>query len=230
MPPARHLCQHHAEGKQVGSRIERPPFQLFRRHVVGRADDHSLGRQLRFSDRASGSVGRNEILDPLGKPEVHHLHMALLGEHDVGGLQVAVQKPDGMRFQKRLGNLAGHANRLRQRHGTLEQPVMQGGAGDVLHHQEQFVAVCANFEDLADVWVIQRSDGQRFAAKTLPRLAVGRHPCRQELDGDLAFEPGIPGAIHLAHAARAKWCNDFIDAEAGAGNEGQVAWIIRERL
>ena len=119
--------------------------------------------------------GDDEILDPLGKAEVHHLHMALLGEHDVGGLQVAVQKPDGMRFQKRLGNLAGHANRLRQRHWTLEQPVMQRVAGDVLHHQEQFIAVFANLEDLADVWVIERGDGHRFAAKAFPRLPVGRH-------------------------------------------------------
>ena len=55
------------------------------------------------------------------------------------------------------------------------QPAMQRFAGDVLHHQEQRVAVFANFENLADVRMIDRGHGHRLAAQTLARVRVSRH-------------------------------------------------------
>ena len=78
MPPARHLGQNHAEGKQVGSHIERRAFHLLWRHVVRRADDGAVGGQLSRPQLARGGVGRRQILDPLGEAEVHDLHVALL--------------------------------------------------------------------------------------------------------------------------------------------------------
>ena len=96
------------------------------------------------------------------------------GEHDVGRLQIAVQKPAGMGFLERLGNLSGHAQRIGQRHWAVQQPAVQRFAGDVLHHEEQRIAVFANFENLADVRMIDRGDGHRLAAQTLARVRVGR--------------------------------------------------------
>ena len=43
---------------------------------------------------------------------------------------------------------------------------------------------------------------------------------RQHLDRDLASEPRVAGAIHLAHAAGAERGDDLVGAEAGTGGEG----------
>ena len=45
---------------------------------------------------------------------------------------------------------------------------------------------------------------------------------RQDLDRDLALQLRVGRAIHLAHAAFADRRGDFVDAEAGAGGQGQV--------
>ena len=46
---------------------------------------------------------------------------------------------------------------------------------------------------------------------------------RQDLDRDLTFQLGVGRAIHLAHAAFADLGGDFVDAEARAGSESQIA-------
>jgi hypothetical protein len=51
---------------------------------------------------------------------------------------------------------------------------VQRFARDVLHHEEQRVAVFANFENLADVRMIDRGHGHRLAAQTLARVRVSR--------------------------------------------------------
>ena len=172
MTPADHLGQDHAERKQVGARVERQALRLLGRHVVRRADDGPVRGQVGCPDVARRLVRRRQILDPLGEAEVHDLHVPLLGQHDVGGLQIAVQKPAGMGFLERLGDLSGHAQRLGERQSAVLQPAMQRLAGDVLHHQEQRVAVFADLEDLADVRVIERGHGHRLAAQTLARVRV----------------------------------------------------------
>ncbi len=174
MAPVDHLGQDHAEGKKVRSHVERQALDLLRRHVVGRADDHAVCGQLGGVDFARGRVGRRQILDPLREAEVHDLHVALLGEHDVGGLQVAMQKPAGMRFLKGLGNLAGHSQGSGSGMRRSDSRCCRVVPGDVLHHQEQGIALFADLENLADVRMVEGGDGHRFAAEALARARVGR--------------------------------------------------------
>ena len=56
------------------------------------------GQQLGSPEFAGRLDGRRQLLDPLGEAEVHDLHVPLLGQHDVGGLQIAMEKPAGMRL------------------------------------------------------------------------------------------------------------------------------------
>ena len=44
----------------------------------------------------------------------------------------------------------------------------------------------------------------------------------QDLDRDLTFQLRVGRPIHLPHSAFADLRGDFVDAEAGAGSEGQV--------
>ena len=68
--------------------------------------------------------GRRQILDPLGKAEIHHLHVALLGQHDVRRLQIAVQKPAGVGFLERFGDLSRHSQGIGQRQGAILEPAV----------------------------------------------------------------------------------------------------------
>jgi hypothetical protein len=44
-------------------------------------------------------------LNELGKAEIQHLHQALVGDHDVARLQVAVDNARGVRGRKGVGDL-----------------------------------------------------------------------------------------------------------------------------
>ena len=221
MSSADHLRQNHAERKQVGPSIERETFHLLRRHVVGRTDDGAVRRQRLRGQLARGRVGVRQILHPLGEAEVHHLHVPVRGHHDVGGLQIAVQKPAGVRFLERLGDLSGQAQGLRQRQSASREPAIQRVAGDVLHHQEERGRVFADFEDLADVRMIDCGHGHRFVAQALPRLGIGGGVGREQFDRDPPIEAWVVGAIDLTHASRADGRENLIAAEAGAGRQRQ---------
>jgi len=67
--------------------------------------------------------------------------------------------------------------------------------------------------------MVERSDGHRLAPEALAGLRVGRHPRRQELDGYLTIEPGIPSAIHLAHAAFAQLVENSVVADGCPNHE-----------
>ena len=60
---------------------------------------------------------------------------------------------------------------------------------------------------MADVGVVERGDRAGFAGEALGELRVGN------FDRDIAIQPGIMRAIHLAHAALADGRKDFVGAE-----------------
>lgn len=72
----------------------------------------------------------------------------------------------------------------------------------------------------ADVAVVQRRDGLRFALKALPRLWIRRQPACQHFDRDDAIEARVASAIHLSHSASADGVEDFVRTEAGALRQG----------
>ena len=69
--------------------------------------------------------------------------------------------------------------------------------------------------------MVQRREHFGFALKASQPIVIGRDGRRQDLDGDLALQPRVGGPIDLAHAALAEQGSDFVDAETGAGSQGQ---------
>ena len=62
---------------------------------------------------------------------------------------------------------------------------------------------------------------RRLALEAFESLRVAGETLRQDLDRPFALELRVPCAVHLAHAALAKGCDDLVLAEAGAGGEAQ---------
>jgi hypothetical protein len=73
--------------------------------------------------------------------------------------------------------------------------------------------------DRSDVRMIERSEEARFALKARDPLRIVAEPVGDNLDRDVAAQPGIAGAIDLSHPAGPDGRVDLIQADANAGLE-----------
>ena len=62
----------------------------------------------------------------------------------------------------------------------------------------------------------------KLAFEARDRIRIGSKRRRQDLDGNIAAEPGIAGAIHLTHSAFAQLVDDLVGAEPGTRTERHV--------
>ena len=69
--------------------------------------------------------------------------------------------------------------------------------------------------------MVQRCEHFGFTLEPREPIMISSQRRRENLDGDLAFEPGVGGPEHPSHSAFADLRGDFVDAEACAGREGQ---------
>ena len=77
----------------------------------------------------------------------------------------------------------------------------------------------AHIVDGDDIGMIQRGDGARFEFEALAAHGIVSHVRRQDLQGDVASEASVAGAVYFTHAARAEGRDDFVGAEFVAGRE-----------
>jgi len=69
--------------------------------------------------------------------------------------------------------------------------------------------------------VVQRGEHLRFALKSGEAVRIQGKNFGQDLERDVAIQPGIARAIHFAHAPGANQRQDFVRAESHAGGEGR---------
>ena len=106
-----HLEQDHAGGVDVGARVDRLAQRLLGRQVFGRAEDDArlrerLAPRLRLGHLRDAEV---EDLDDLALP-------VALDQHDVLGLEVAMDDAGGVRVLEPAQDLADDRERPRRRH------------------------------------------------------------------------------------------------------------------
>ena len=217
----RHLVQHAAQCPQVGARVGLFPLQLFRRHVLERADDRALGGQRRRHRRGLGHLAAAAGGRHAGRTreaEVHELR-PVLREHHVPGLEITMDDSGPMCAIQGVRDLDAELEHLRHRQCTLREPLRESLPVDQLHHQIVGTVLMANVVERADVRVVEQRDGTRLALE--PGAHFGRRGLvlRQHLDRHVATESRVVRAIHLAHAARAERGDDLIGAEPSAGEE-----------
>ena len=70
-----------------------------------------------------------------------------------------------------------------------------------------------HIENAQDVAVIQRACGACFLLEPFQSLRVARKRCRQYFHCDIASQPCIARAIHLAHPTRANGLENFVRAK-----------------
>ncbi len=73
-----------------------------------------------------------------------------------------------------------------------------------LHHDEGLAFVLADFENGADVRVVERRSGPRLALEAIERLGILGQIFRQKLERHKTAERGVFGLVHHAHPAAAQ--------------------------
>ena len=104
------------------------------------------------------------------EPEIEQLGAALR-QHDVAGLQIAMDDARAVRLVQRARDL----NRVSSAPGSSGQaracsrlqPIGQRLAFEILHHQEVDTVLLADVVQRADVRMVQLRDGARFAIEAL---------------------------------------------------------------
>jgi hypothetical protein len=111
-----------------------------------------------------------------------------------------------------LGNLLRERQSLATRDGPARDPLREVFALDELHDERRDVRIgrlspdsppaLLHAIDLRDMRVIERRECPCFTLEALAPLRIGRKRVGQNLQRDIAAQPGIATAVHLAHTAR----------------------------
>ena len=125
-----------------------------------------------------------------------------------------------------FGNLLRDGQRLVERDRAHRDALRQVVALDQFHHDRTHTATFFEAVDVRDVRVIDCRQRQRFACKPREPIGIASERIGQYLQRDVAIELRIARAEYLAHPARADAGDDFVDAEARTGSEGQPAGSI----
>jgi hypothetical protein len=177
-----HLVEQHADAVEVARRPDRQAETLLGRHVARRADDEArLGRGVR-----ARHLGRGR--QHLGDAEVEHAD-AVLVEHDVRGLEVAVDDAERVGFRQHVADFGGDPHGALGREGALARESLgQRRALHVLHDDEgAAVGEASCVEDHRGARVLEAGHRPRLAHEAFGHLGVGGELLLEDLDGDGAF-------------------------------------------
>ena len=148
------------------------------------------------------------ILARARQSEIQNLD-AGLPDHDVAGLEIAMNDALGVRLDQRRHDLRGIQQRRFHRERSAFQPCRQRFALHQFHHQ----VVRPNVVERADVRVVQRGNRARLALETGAELLVS------DLDGDGAAQSRVDRPKDLAHAAFAELAFDAVWTQARARSQ-----------
>ena len=216
------LVQHHAERKDVALCVEWFSRRLLWRHVSNRAE-HNTCPCVACGPHA-GRIGRElGLLSEFGQTKVGQLRVAVLGNQNVGGLDVAVQNPCSVRCGETVGHTRQQVDNLSPRRRLPCGPLLQRAAVDEFGDKVLSAVELAGFVHRQNVRVVEGREHFRFALKAREPISISRERGEQNLDRDLTLQLGIGGPIHLPHPAFAYQRSDVVDAETRTGCEGQFA-------
>ena len=176
--------------------------------------------------------GAGVVLEDLREAEVDDLHevgaRAQGLEHDVVGLEVAVDDAEGVRLLERGERLPQHVGDAPQGQRPLVvRDAPQVAAAQVLHDDVRLPLLgAAEVEDGDGVRVAQAACGARLVEEARRgQLVVGQVRVN-DLDRDRPPERDLLGAVHAPHAADADHVRDAVAARQRASQERIVALLV----
>jgi hypothetical protein len=146
---------------------------------------------------------------PCGEAEVHDPDTPAAIEHDVRGLQIAVQHAVRVRGGQSRTDLPGDVERLLEWH-SADALTDRGQClpVHVLHRQVLPALDLADIEHAADVGVGDAACEPHFAHEPAAGVVAARRPWRHQLERDRLAQPEILGAVHFPHRAASQQTDD----------------------
>ena len=212
----RQLVEHHTEREHVAGAGHRVATGLLWRHVARRAEHHGWIGGIGAGRGRPGDGGRRR--QP-GEPEIEDLHVAVLAQHDVLGLDVAMDDAGGVGHRQRARQLPSEPGQRAGVDGCADQRGQRSPFHE-LHGQEAAIAQIADGVDRDDVGVIERRRGPRLVLEAPHRVGVARERGPEQLERDLAAELGILGQVDLTHTAAADERDHVVGADTSAQRRG----------
>ena len=146
----------------------------------------------------------------LGQSEVQNLGLPTCSDEDIRRLDVAVDDALGMRSIQSVGDLDREIERGSQLKRASTDAVFQRHPFQILHGDEGFSIVLADFVGGADVGMIERRCHARFTLKALQGLGIFGEFFRKELEGDEAAEFQVFRLVDDAHPATTQLLHDAV--------------------
>ena len=215
--PREGLVENAAEREEVAAAVDGRAPRLLRGQVAQRPQDEAgtgRGRERRLLRAAP----RERQL--LGQPEVQDLEAAVAGEEEVLGLEVPVDDAPPVRRGERLRGGGAPLRGTLARHGAALHPVAQRLTFEQLGDDEHDAVHLAHVVEREHTRVVERGHGARLALEATASAGIARHVGGQDLEGDVASEPGVTRPVDLAHAARAEGAPHLVRPQATSGLEG----------
>ena len=157
-----------------------------------------------------------DVFSQLGQAEIEQFHTAIVGYHDVGRLQIAVNDTGGVRAREGVGDLDSILQCIFETKSIFADALAERLAWRQLHGDEvggTLRQICGvDVVNVDDVGVIQGGSRFRLLHKAALAIGTGNGIWTQHLDGDGTVEMGIESTIHDAHAALAELGIDAVMA------------------
>ncbi len=205
--PGAHLEQDRPERVQIGARVDPRALHLLGRQVrdgSGDAERHARGRRERRIERVDQHVR---------EPEVQDLGPAARSDHDVAGLEIAMDDPLLVRGLERLGDPGRDRARAALGQRPRAQELRERLPRHQLEHQEVDAVLAVEIEQGRDVGMEEPRQRARLEPEPPAQPLVAQRVVADHLEGDLALEAGIDGAVHLAHPTFPEAFDDLIAAQ-----------------
>ncbi len=154
--------------------------------------------------------------EDLAEAPVHHEHLAERADHDVGGLQVAVEHAAGVGVGHGLRRLLEHLEEvpaLVRDVGSCPEERGQRAALDQLHREVRTpVRLKAYAVDRNDAGVLELGPDLRLLDEAGDDLRIGREFLAQHLQRDVAAQILVAPLVDDAHAAPRDLAHDAVPA------------------
>ena len=189
-----------AERVDVGPSVEGVRADLF-------------GGKVRHGPDESARLGQAVLGGRLSEAEVHdpdpRRPAFLARDHDVLGLDVAVDHVARVAVLERIGDLDGDVENFTEAERSAPEDAAQVRPLDDRHHEKERAVVAADVVDRDDPGMVHLSDDLRLALESLFDLGREFGRC-EDLHGDVAIQHRIAGPIDDSHAAAAELGRDLV--------------------
>ena len=213
------FVEHHAQAEDIAARVRRRGIGLLGGHVLGRAHERALhGAGARVAERGIGHARDAEIDDARADGTV------VVGDEDVGGLQVAVDHAAAVRVLDGIADPHHELDARPHRERARPHEIRHRQTRHVRHREPRpAVGALAGVEHAGDARMIERCD------RLLLRHEAGARGWRsqriaQHLDGhQAAYRLLLPAEEHLTEAALAERMEQHVAARAARARGERLA-------